>query len=207
MKRFYLLILLTASTLFVAGADTYFLLEAGELSNCGGDDSLCVEKNLGDIFKKKNAKPKPPKEACLLILPNISSNPSNGFLLGVGGQIGWYMADKTVTKVSSAPFTFAFTSKKQLITFVKHNVFTYKNKFFLQGDWRYYIYSQPTFGLGTNSPDVGGVPENVSWMGESTEKDSVSFPMKFDFIKVHEIVNRQMIGDFYAGIGYHLDYY
>jgi hypothetical protein len=29
-----------------------------------------------------------------LILPNISSNPSNGLLLGVGGAISWYMALK-----------------------------------------------------------------------------------------------------------------
>ena len=53
-----------------------------------------------------------------------------------------------------APFTAAVTSKSQLITFVKPNIYTKDNGFFLQGDWRFYIYSQPTYGLGTNAPDT-----------------------------------------------------
>ena len=31
--------------------------------------------------------------------------------------------------------------------------------------------------------------------------------MKFDYLKFHEIVNRKIIGEFYGGLGYHLDYY
>jgi outer membrane protein assembly factor BamA len=42
-------------------------------------------------------------------------------------------------------------------------------------------------------------------MGEGT--DSVIFPMKFNYIKFHEIVNMRIIGELYGGIGYHLDSY
>jgi len=166
----------------------------------------CEQGAIGDLFRKKEKAPKPPRKFLALVLPNISSNPTNGFLLGVGGSFGWYMGPKENTKVSSAPFTVAITSKSQLITFVKHNVYTKENNFFLQGDWKFYIYSQPTYGLGTNSPDTIGLPSSISWMGEGTG-DDVLFPMKFNYIKLHEIVNMQIIGELYGGVGYHLDHY
>jgi hypothetical protein len=167
----------------------------------------CKQGAIGDLFRKKDKPPKPPKKFLALVLPNISSNPTNGFLLGVGGSFGWYMGPKETTKVSSAPFTIAVTSKSQLIAFVKHNIYSKDNFWFLQGDWKFYIYSQPTYGLGTNAPDTIGIPSSISWMGEGTPTDSIIFPMKYNFVKFNEIVNRQIIGDFYGGIGYNLDYY
>jgi outer membrane protein assembly factor BamA len=96
-----------------------------------------------------------------------------------------------------------------LISFAKPNVYTKDNRFFLQGDWRFYLYSQPTYGLGTNSP---AVPDSLldyqfTWAGDGGPKDSVYFPMEFNYIKFHEIVNMKVRENFYAGIGYHLDYY
>jgi hypothetical protein len=167
----------------------------------------CQQGAIGDLFRKKAKAPKPPKKFLALVLPNISSNPTNGFLLGVGGSFGWYMGPKETTKVSSAPFTVAVTSKSQLITFIKHNIYTSGNEFLLQGDWKFYIYSQPTYGLGTNAPDTGNIPSSITWMGEGNNTDSLIFPMKFNYVKFHEIVNKQVIGAFYAGVGYHLDYY
>jgi len=167
----------------------------------------CEQQAIGDLFRKKGKAPKPPKKLSALVLPNISSNPTNGFILGVGGAFGWYMGPKESTKVSSAPFTAAVTSKSQLITFVKPNIYTKDNQFYLQGDLRFYLYSQPTYGLGTNSPDSAKVPSGISWMGEGAGGDSVLFPMKFNLVKIHEIVNKRLVGELYAGIGYHLDYY
>jgi hypothetical protein len=167
----------------------------------------CEQQAIGDLFRKKGKTPKPPRKLSALVLPNISSNPTNGFILGVGGAFGWYMGPKENTKVSAAPFTAAVTSKSQLITFVKPNIYTKGNKFFLQGDYRFYIYSQPTYGLGTNAPDTMSVPEGTSWMGEGAGSDSLFFPMKFNFLKIHQIVNKQIVPDLFAGLGYHLDYY
>ena len=89
----------------------------------------CEQQAIGDLFRKKGKAPKPPKKLSALVLPNISSNPTNGFLLGVGGSFGWYMGPKENTKVSSAPFTVAVTSKSQLITFVKHNIYSKENNY------------------------------------------------------------------------------
>ncbi len=167
----------------------------------------CEQQSIGDLIRKKDKKKKPQKDFMALILPNISSNPTNGFVLGVGGSFAWFMGDKASTRVSSAPFTVAVTSKQQLISFVKPNIFLNDNKYFLQGDWRFYIYSQPTYGLGSNAPESGGVPSELHWEGQGGPDDSVSFDMKFNYIRFHQIVNRKIKGHLYAGIGYHLDRY
>ena len=170
-------------------------------------ESGCTQEAIGDLFRKKEKAPKPPKKFMALVLPNISSNPSNGFLLGIGGTFGWYMGPKESTRVSAAPFTLAVTSKKQLISFVKSNIYTKEDKYFLQGDWRFYLYSQPTYGLGSNAPDTGNLPNDFHWEGEGGATDSLSFPMKFNYVKFSEIVNRKIAENFYAGVGYHFDYY
>lgn len=167
----------------------------------------CEQEAVGDLFRKAGKAAKPPKKLSALVLPNISSNPTNGFILGVGGAFGWRMGPKETTNVSSAPFTAAVTSKSQLITFVKPNIYSKNNTYFLQGDWRFYLYSQPTYGLGTNSPpDSVDLPDDISWMGEGTGGDPI-FPMQFNYLKFHQIVNREIIEYLYGGIGYHLDYY
>ena len=167
----------------------------------------CYQQDLGDLLRKKDKKPKPPKNFWALILPNISSNPTNGFMLGITGAISWYMGPDSNTGVSSAPFTLSVTSKSQFLSYLKTNIYTKNNEYFLQGDWRFYIYSQPTYGLGTNAPDSVGVSHEFHWAGESVKNDSAAFPMKFNYLKIHEIVNKKIINYLYAGIGYHLDYY
>ena len=199
MKTRYLILPL----LFLFAEFTYGQAESDTLKK----EKKCEPQAIGDLFRKEGKAPKPPKSMSALVLPNISSNPTNGFILGVGGAFGWFMGPKENTKVSSAPFTAAVTSKSQLITFVKPNIYTKENRFYLQGDWRFYIYSQPTYGLGTNAPDTMAVPSGMSWMGEGVAGDSALFPMKFNLVKFHEIVNKRLVGELYAGIGYHLDYY
>ncbi len=167
---------------------------------------ICEPKAIGDLFRKKGKPEKPPKKTSILVLPNISSNPTNGFILGVGGAIGWYMGPKENTRVSTGPFTAAVTSKQQLITFAKPNIYTKENKFFLQGDFRFYIYSQPTYGLGTNMPDTIDVPSDISFMGRGASNDSVLFPMKYNYIRFQVITNKRIIENLYAGIGVHADY-
>jgi len=201
MKKIFLYIVCT-----ILGIPAMFAsVQADSLTNPA--DTTCQQQAVGDLFRKKGKAPRPPKKVMALVLPNISSNPTNGFILGIGGSIGWYMGSRKDTRVSSAPFTLAGTSKKQMILFAKPAMYTRQNKFFLQGDWRWYLYSQPTYGLGTNAPDTTNIPEGFHWDGEGGSDDSAAFPMKFNYIRIHEIVNRQVKGNFYAGVGYHLDHY
>ncbi|MCD4731189.1 MAG: BamA/TamA family outer membrane protein, partial [Bacteroidales bacterium] len=191
------------------------LILAGNISYCQENDTLkntestknCEQKDIKDLFRKKGKLPKPPKKTMVLILPNISSNPTNGFLLGVGGSIGWYFGSSETTRVSSVGFSAAFTTKNQFLAFAKSNVYTADDKFFLQGDWRFYIYEAPTWGLGTNSPDTPFETTTWSWQGADLEETDGAYPLGYDYIKLHEIVNYKIAEYFYAGLGYHLDYY
>jgi hypothetical protein len=201
MKRSLLIIfcLIYSLTVFSQEPDT-----AQNKESTSGTD--CYPKALGSLFRKKDKPPKPPKNYSALILPNISSNPANGLLLGVGGSLGWWFGPKETTRVSFAGFTAAWTTKNQWIFFIKSNAYTSNDKFFLQGDWRYYVYSQPTYGLGTNSPaDTVILDPSINWLSAPTE--SGGFPLKFNYFKFHEIGSIKIKTNFYAGIGFHLDTY
>jgi len=167
----------------------------------------CHPQSLGSIFRKKDAPPKPPKNFTALVLPNISSNPANGLLLGIGGSLGWWFGPRETTRISFAGFTAAWTTKNQWIFFIKSNSYTKDDKFFLQGDWRFYVYSQPTYGLGTSSPpDTMKLDPSIGWLAAPTDA-SGGYPLKFNYFKFHEIASIKIKTNFYAGLGYHLDVY
>jgi hypothetical protein len=182
-----------------------------EIDSIPGADTIppkdCEQKDLKDLIRKKGQPPKPPKKVMTLILPNIGSNPANGFYLGVGGTIGWYFGPKKTTRVSYVGFTALVTTKRQLLAYSKSNVYTDSDKLFLQGDWRYYIYKAPTWGLGTNAPDTVNMGNCVGWQGADTKETDGAYPMSYHYIKFHEIVNFKIAQYFYVGIGYHLDLY
>ncbi len=167
----------------------------------------CEQQDVGDLIRKKGSTPKLPKKTMILVLPMVSSNPANGFLLGIGGSSGWYFGPKETTRVSMVGFSAAVTTKEQFLSFVKSNVYTKDDKFFLQGDWRYYIYKSPTWGLGTNAPDTVTVPTTWSWQGADLEETDGAYPMDYNYIKFHQTVNYKLIENLYGGLGYHLDFY
>lgn len=172
-----------------------------------GPEKECEPQSLGSLFRKKDSEPKPPKNFTALVLPNIASNPSNGLLLGVGGSLGWWFGPKETTRVSFAGFTAAWTTKDQWIFFVKSNAYTSEDKFFLQGDWRFYVYSQPTYGLGTNSPESVELEPSWNWMAASTSETEGAFPLKFNYVRFYEIASYKIKTNLYGGIGFHFDKY
>ncbi len=193
------------------------LLMSGFLSYGRNNDSIpesdtasvkgCEQKDIKDLLRNKDKPWKPPRKVMLLILPNIGSNPANGFYYGVGGSVGWYFGPKEITRVSFIGFTLLYTTKKQFITYSKSNIYTTGDKLFLQGDWRFYIYKAPTWGLGTNSP-VDIIPEEcIVWQGNAVDEPEEIYEMSYNYIRIHEIVNYKIRKYFYGGIGYHLDIY
>ena len=136
----------------------------------------------------------------LVPLPAIGSNPANGWLFGLAPSATWYMGDPATTKMSNLVGNFLYTTKKQWIFSSRSNIFLNENKLILIGDWRYFITSQPTYGLGSrtpNEPSINPSQGNVIW-GEQQ--------MDFRLIRFYEAMLKR-IGDskFYLGVGYHLD--
>ena len=74
------------------------------------------------------------------------------------------------------------------------------NKIYLSGDWRYYIFSQNNYGLGTDI--IPSLKEDSEFVLESLAE-----PMNYDYFKFHQTVSFNIVSDFYVGAGIHLDGY
>jgi outer membrane protein assembly factor BamA len=170
------------------------------------DSIACQQLEIGEVLFKKQVKPVDTSRTLnAFLLPYIAYNPSKGFQLGAGGTISWYQGTDRETNQSAAQAAAEFTSMSQKIFQLKSNVYTNRNRWFLQGDWRYYIYTIKTFGLGTGRgcpvPPVPGLsPDSVS---VADWEDS--FQVDFKWFRVHEIFSYKLAKNFYAGMGYHLD--
>jgi len=167
----------------------------------------CQPKDVFEVILHKPEKPPDTsRKLSTFFLPYIAYSPTKGFQLGVGGSLSWYMGKSRETNQSAASATVEFTSKDQKLFQLKSNVYTNRNQWFLQGDWRYYFYSLPTYGLGTGYgdpvPPVEGINDTA---GDRNWNES--FHVKYRWLKVHQVFSHRIMEDLYAGIGYHLDYH
>lgn len=145
-------------------------------------------------------KPNKVNQLKIVPLPAVGANPANGWMFGLAPSATWRMGDPETTKLSNLVGNFLYTTKKQWIFSSRSNIYLNENSWILIGDWRYFITSQPTFGLGSSTPnELGinpGVP-NQTW-GEQQ--------MDFRLARFYEAVLRRIADSkFYLGLGYHLD--
>jgi hypothetical protein len=172
------------------------------------DNSVAVNKDLGDVIRialNKPSKVKPESSGSLILLPIIGSNPATGFMVGVGGQYAFKVPGSTL--YSAWMGSAQVTTKSQVLFLLKNNIYTKNNRFFLSGDWRYLIFSQDTYGLGTNSPEGGIIDYQYNLLGLQLAEDSLAQPMKFNFARFYQSVSCKINDGFYAGIGYNFDSY
>lgn len=108
-----------------------------DCNNLGGGQNAendCSQKDIGDIIRKGNKDPKPPWKIMLLVLPNSSYIPVNGFMIGLTGAASFYHGDKEKTRSSTIGFNAAYTTRNQFITNMKSSIYTCNSQFFLHGD-------------------------------------------------------------------------
>src|SRR6187431_1739464 len=167
------------------------------------NDSLnyCPEKSLQELFKKKDSVLilKPAKSNFFLIIPVIGSQPATGFSYGFTSQYT-FKGKSEKSKYSSMNLGGTYTEKKQLLLNFKNSVMLKNNKVFLNGDWRFYIFSQPNYGLGT---DI--IPRR----SEDTDFDlsDLKEPMNYNYFKFHQTASWEIKNNYYVGAGVHLDWY
>lgn len=145
-------------------------------------------------------KPNQIRDFKLVPLPAIGSNPANGWLFGLAPSATWRMGNPETTHLSNLVGNFLYTTKKQWIFSSRSNIFLSEDKWILVGDWRYFITSQPTFGLGSSSPNE--LMENPNQKGVYWGEQQ----MDFSWVRFYESILKR-VGDskFYLGVGYHLD--
>ena len=162
---------------------------------------ICPAKSLPELFKKKDSALvlKPKKNDFFLIIPIIGSQPATGFSYGFVTQYTFKgkMADD---KYSSINLGATYTEKHQMLINVKNSVMLNNNKIFLSGDWRFYIFSQPNYGLGT---DI--IPPKTR--DENFDLNSLKEPMDYNYFKFHQTASWEVKNNYYVGAGVHLDWY
>lgn len=192
MRRFWAYLILFTICLVIGSVDVYAQqaqtkFDSIDISGAGTRDSE--------------------KKTMFLVFPNLSYNPVNGALFGVAGSTGFFAGKRDITRVSNVGFNLSYTTNRQFIFFVKSNVYTQGDRFFLQGDWRFLIYNAYTWGLGTNAPDSIESPDTWLWQGAQANEINNGFLLNYNYIKFHEVLNYKLKEYHYIGLGYHLDHY
>jgi len=186
--------------------NVYVVLAQDTLTN--HIDSICVQRDLVDVirdWRHKSPKTKASKSSSLLLTPIIGSNPATGFLVGGGGQYAFKMLGSSL--YSSLSGSVQFTTKRQFVFMLKNNIYSKDDRIFFSGDWRFLIFSQSTYGLGTNAPTGGILDYQYSLAGLETSSDSLKQPMTFNFARLHQSMSFKLKKGIYLGFGYNFDYY
>jgi len=171
-------------------------------------DTGCVQKDLKGLARQALNRPRKKniqRSGSILLVPIIGSNPATGFMVGVGGQAAFKMTGSDA--YSSFSGSAQFTTKSQMIFMLKNNIYTGGNRFYLEGDWRYLVFSQSTYGLGTTAPEGGLLDFQYHMFGIETTQDSLAQPMKFNFARIHQLISFRLYKGIMAGIGYEYDLY
>ncbi|MEI7499912.1 MAG: BamA/TamA family outer membrane protein [Bacteroidota bacterium] len=170
----------------------------------------CVQKDIFDVLSKKKlqAPEIPSRKVRAIILPLIASSPATGIQLGAGSSLSWSIGPNPLTKLSAGSVQVLWTTERQLISYIRTNMFFNQNKWFLQTDWRWYLFRLPTYGLGTGTDNnIPMIPDDQFHAASTVSYAGGKFPMKYNWIKFHNTIFREVTAHFYAGLGYHLDSY
>ncbi len=161
----------------------------------------CPVKSLPELFKKKDSVLtfKPLKDNFFLVIPVIGSSPATGFLYGAVTQYT-FKGKQTEDKYSTFNLGATYTTNKQLLVNVKNTLLLNHNKMYLNGDWRFYLFSQDNYGLGS---DIIPPARN----NNGFELASLAQPMNYDYLKFHQKISFRVLDDFYIGGGVHIDGY
>lgn len=143
------------------------------------------------------------KKSSIFLAPVFGSSPSTGFVYGATLQGAFELAG---SNFSTFQANVQSTTKKQFSVSLKNNVFARQNRIFLSGDWSYYNYSQPTYGLGTNAPN-GKLAEYFHYNNTGEPDDSLAQAMTYRYIKLHQTLSFRAKPAFFIGPGIHLDFY
>lgn len=158
-------------------------------------DTVVPAKDLSDVFNSifhKN-RPQTPKKDTITSKPTFSYIPAVGytleteFVVSVTGNVAF--RTDSLAHVSTITANMGYSQNRQFTLPIESEIWTKNNTYSFVGDYRFYKYPQSTFGLGTNA--------NIK------DED----PMDYIYVRFHEIILKHILGDFYAGAGYIIDYH
>lgn len=167
--------------------------------------SVFMKKSKREARNSAAAKPVELFKPYFSITPYVGYNPAYGLLVGVGSTIGMYLGKPELTPISTAVVAANITAKGQILLNLKTNIITDGSRFILRGDWRYLIFSQSTFGLGTGIAHTGKIGLILPDGGQTQPITADEQPIGYNYIRLYETFYFKVNSWLYAGIGYNLD--
>ena len=147
--------------------------------------------DIGSGILKLKQRPYNPdkKQIYFSILPISTSVPGGSAVLVTSTTAGFYLGNRKTTYLSSVTFAPYFNFKGRYGLPIHSSIWSPDNTYNVQGDTRFLVYPQYTWGLG----------------GKHTEDERLL--VNFNYIRFYQSVLKRIKPYFYVGVGYNLDYY
>ena len=123
------------------------------------------------------------------ILPSAEYTLETGLAFDLTGSLAFYTGDRSDDNISNIYLASVFTQKNQILMPLQSNVWTKGNKYNIVTDWRFEIFPQNTYGLGT--------------LTTTADADAIDF----NYFRFYSTVYKTVAKDFYLGLGYDVDYF
>jgi hypothetical protein len=153
------------------------------------------QKDLLDVYKswfKLPPKPKnrhPENKVFFTLNPLASAPTSSGNALVTSTTANVYLGPKSTTYLSSANFAPYFNFNKQFGLPLRSTIWLKDNSWNIQGDIRFLVYPQYTWGLG------------------STNTTSEKTWINYKYIRFYQAALKKIKPHLFVGLGYDLDYH
>ncbi|GAB3931478.1 BamA/TamA family outer membrane protein [Mucilaginibacter myungsuensis] len=159
-----------------------------QIDTVGKADLLDVASLLFEM-KPKPVEEQKGKSVYFSVLPGASSVPGGGTALITTTAAGFYLGPRSSTYISNVTFTPYLNFSGRFGLPLRSTLWTRDNSWVIQGDTRFLVYPQYTWGLG----------------GRQTEENRILLDYKY--IRFHQRALKRVTDFFFAGIGYDLDYH
>ncbi len=140
-------------------------------------------------FRKDTTGKKTPGKLYPALLPSAEYTLETGIAFDLTGSLAFYTGDQAEDNISNIYLASVFTIKKQILMPLQGNIWTKGNKYNIVTDWRFEIFPQNTYGLGT--------------LTTTAEADSITF----NYLRFYSTLLKTVAKDFYLGLGYDVDYF
>lgn len=123
------------------------------------------------------------------LLPVSYSVPGGGTALFTSTVFGFYSGDHKTTYLSTVIFAPYFNFRGRFGLPLRSSIWTNDNTWNIQGDTRFLVYPQYTWGLGGEQPEFN------------------KFVINYQYIRFYQSALKRITPYFYVGAGYNMDYY
>jgi hypothetical protein len=121
--------------------------------------------------------------------PSLSFSEVTGLGIVLAGEAAFYTTGRGTTNLSTMQTAIYFTANRQVVLPLQTSIWTKGNKYNFVGDWRFMLFPEDTYGLG----------------GLTTLADG--YKVDYKYVRVYQYALRQWRKDFFAGLGYMMDYH